>query len=105
MERRLTVFGILYVSLVISGQAQDYERFAPQQVPQDSVEVEVISDIPEAVGPEEVLVEALEGVVLLRSSTEVRMEGLSFRGLKMDGFDLLQARLLRRWSSPILVSR
>ncbi|MEO0452603.1 MAG: ShlB/FhaC/HecB family hemolysin secretion/activation protein [Verrucomicrobiota bacterium] len=84
---KITALAVGLSSSTVMGQ--DYERFAPKPVPKDSSEVEIVSNIPEAMGSDEVLVDALSGVVLVQSGDAVKRDGQSVQGLSMQGFDLL----------------
>ncbi|MEM6884377.1 MAG: ShlB/FhaC/HecB family hemolysin secretion/activation protein [Verrucomicrobiota bacterium] len=71
-------------------RAQDYERFAPKLVPQEERVSEVPSEVPEAVGEQDVLVEEFKGLVIVDSLDAVSLEGSSTRGISAEGFDLLR---------------
>jgi len=83
-------------------QAQDFERFAPKPVPQETVTPEVPEDVPAAVGAEEELVRALQGVVLVDAMDEVVVDGVNVAGLVADGFDILQNEEFPQVIAPYL---
>lgn len=93
---------LLGLFLTVSVQGQDFERFAPKPVPQEQQTPEIPSEVPDALGEDDVLVDSLIGVVLVDSLDKVVLEGLQVEGITADDFEILQDEDFPRVIEPYL---